>query len=73
MLGLDNPVPGPSRGMLFRAASIFLVVMRKKQSKESVASCMFANLFPLHEVNFDQKKKNWNVKKTLNIPKDTEL
>ena len=73
MLGLDNPVPGPSRGMLFRAASIFLVVMRKKQSKESVASCMFANLFSLHEVNFDQKKKNWNVKKTLNIPKDTEL
>ena len=73
MLGLDNPVPGPSRGMLFRAASIFLVVMRKKQNKESVASCMFANLFSLHEVNFDQKKKNGNVKKTLNILKDTEL
>ena len=70
MLGLDNPVPGPSRGMLFRAASIFLVVMRKKQSKESVASCMFANLFSLHEVNFDQCG---NVKKTLNIPKGTEL
>ena len=57
MLGLNNPVPGPSRGMLFRAASIFAVVMRKKRSKESVASCMFANLFSLHEVNFDQKKK----------------
>ena len=70
MLGLNNPVPGPSRGMLFRAASIFAVVMRKKRSKESVASCMFANLFSLHEINFDQCG---NVKMTVNIPKDTEL
>ena len=45
MLGLDNPVPGPSRGMLFRVALIFVVFMREKQSQESVASCMFANLF----------------------------
>ena len=70
MLGLNNPVPGPSRGMLFRAASIFAVVMRKKRSKESVANCMFANLFCLHEVNFDQCG---NVKMTVNIPKGTEL
>ena len=70
MLGLNNPVPGPSRGMLFRAASIFAVVMRKKRSKESVASCMFANLFSLHEVNFD---RCGNVKMTVNIPKGTEL
>ena len=70
MLGLNNPVPGPSRGMLFRAASIFAVVMRKKRSKESVASCMFANLFCLHEVNSDQCG---NVKMTVNIPKGTEL
>ena len=68
MLGLNNPVPGPSRGMLFRAASIFAVVMRKKRSKESVASCMF--YFCLHEVNSDQCG---NVKMTLNIPKGTEL
>ena len=26
-LGLANPVPGPSKGMLFRAASIFVVVV----------------------------------------------
>ena len=45
MLGLDNPVPGPSRGMLFRVALTFVVFMREKQSQESVASCMFANLF----------------------------
>ena len=70
MLGLNNPVPGPSRGMLSRAASIFAVVMRKKRSKESVASCMFANLFSLHEINFDQCG---NVKMTVNIPKGTEL
>ena len=70
MLGLNNPVPGPSRGMLSRAASIFAFVMRKKRSKESVASCMFANLFYLHEVNFDQCG---NVKMTVNIPKGTEL
>ena len=48
----------------------FVVVMRKKQSKQSVASCMFANLFSLHEVNFDQCG---NVKMTVNIPKGTEL
>ena len=31
---------------------------------------MFANLFSLHEVNFDQCG---NVKMTVNIPKGTEL
>ena len=68
MLGLNNPVPGPSRGMLSRAASIVAVVMRKKRSKESVASCMFANLFSLHEVNFDQKKKKLKCEKDLKHP-----
>ena len=45
MLGLDNPVPSPSRGMLSRVALMFVVVVREKQSQESVASYMFANLF----------------------------
>ena len=70
MLGLDNPVPSPSRGMLFRVALIFVVVVREKQSQESVASYMFANLFSFHEGDFDLYG---DVKMTVDIPKGTEL
>ena len=34
MLGLANPVAGPSRGTLFREVSIFLVVVRDAEPKK---------------------------------------
>ena len=48
MLGLANPVPGPSRGMLFHLALIFVVVVPDaglKKPYKFFENCMLANIF----------------------------
>ena len=45
--GLAKPVPGPSRGMLFRTASILVVVVwdaEPKRDRKSSESCMLTSL-----------------------------
>lgn len=47
-LGLANPVPGPSRGMLFHLALIFVVVVPDaglKKPYKFFENCMLANIF----------------------------
>ena len=69
-VGLGKPQSQFFKGYVVSRGFDIVVVMREKQGQESVASCMFANLFSFHEGDSDLCG---NVKMTINIPKCTEL